>query len=118
MLIGACEGQSWRYEVIESAEGFLVRMRDLDSGSLEDREARMFRTAAVAFAFADMSAAFERCAQALVAGEDADALAVELGATQTLYEDISRRLGDDGVAAQMLAAWERDAEAADRRRYH
>lgn len=118
MLIGACEGQSWRYEVIERTEGFLVRMRDLDTGSVEDKDARVFRTAAVAFAYADMSAAFERCAQAIVAGEAAAELSAELEATQALYEDISQRLGDDGVTAQMLVAWERDTEAADRRRYH
>lgn len=118
MLIGACEGQAWRYEVIEQTEGFLVRMRDLDTGSVDDSDARVFRTAAVAFAFAEMSVAFERCAHATIAGEEASGLSTELEATQALYQDISRRLGDDGVTAQMLVAWEHDAQAADRRRYH
>lgn len=118
MLIGACEGQSWRYEVVERTEGFLVRTRDLETGSVEDGDGRLFRTAAVAFAFADMSAACERCAQAAIAGDDAHELSVELDATQALYEDVSRRLDDDGVTAEMIDAWERAAARSDSRRYH
>jgi hypothetical protein len=118
MLIGTTEGQGWSYEVLERTEGYLVRMRDLDTGVIEDHESKVFRTAAVAFAFIEMSAAFERYATATMAGEEAGDLLAELKATQALYADISARLGDAGVTAQFLVAWEREAEAADRRRFH
>lgn len=118
MLIGASEGRTWRYEVVERTEGFLVRMRDLGSGGIDEEESRVFRTAAVAFAYAEMSAAFERCASATMAGEDAAEASAELEATKALYGDLSRRLGDDGIAAQLIVAWERQSEASDRRRYH
>src|SRR3954454_13582226 len=58
MLIGASEGQGWRYEVIERPDDYLVRMRDLDTGALEESDGKLFRTAAVAFAYAELSAAF------------------------------------------------------------
>ena len=56
MLIGVSEGQGWRYEVIERPDDYLVRMRDLDTGALEESDSKLFRTAAVAFAYADLSA--------------------------------------------------------------
>jgi hypothetical protein len=34
VLIGVSEGQGWRYEVVERPDDFLVRMRDLDTGTL------------------------------------------------------------------------------------
>ena len=118
MLIGTTEGQGWRYEVIERTEGYLVLMRDLETGTVEDRESKVFRTAAAAFAFIEMSAAFERYAAASMAGEDASDLSDELRSSQARYDDISRRLCDAGMTAQVLAAWEREAAAADRRRFH
>ncbi len=53
MFIGASEGQVWRYEVTEDPDGFLVSQRDLSTGEIEADESRLFRTAAVAFAYAE-----------------------------------------------------------------
>ena len=118
MLIGASEGQGWRYEVIERPDDYLVRMRDLDTGTLEESDGKLFRTAAVAFAYAELSAAFDRYAAARMAGEDMTELERALAAQRALYEDISARLGDEGMSAQMLVAWEHWAAAANRRRLH
>jgi hypothetical protein len=41
-----------------------------------------------------------------------------LAAQRALYEDISVRLGDEGMSAQILTAWEHWAETATRRRLH
>jgi hypothetical protein len=118
MLIGASEGQGWRYEVIERPDDYLVRMRDLDTGALEESDGKLFRTAAVAFAYAELSAAFDRYAAARMAGEGTAELERALAAQRALYEDISARLGDEGMSAQMLVAWEHWAAAANRRRLH
>ena len=70
MFIGASEGHAFRYEVIEDGEGVLVRMRDLATGAVEEDETRMYRTAAVAFAYAELSAAFDRYAAARIARDE------------------------------------------------
>ena len=118
MLIGVSEGQGWRYEVVERPDDYLVRMRDLDTGALEESDSKLFRTAAVAFAYAGLSAAFDRYAAARMAGEDVPKLERALAAQQALYEHISIRLRDEGVSAQVLVAWEHWAETANRRRLH
>ena len=103
MLIAASEGQGFRYEVVDRADGYLVVPRDLDTGALDSDEGRLFRFAPVAFAFADLSAAFDRLASARLAGEDTDALSDELARERSAYADLSRRLGDEGFAAGLLA---------------
>src|SRR5215213_7992670 len=116
--LGSPEGQGWRYEVIECPDTYLVRMRDLDTGALEESDSKLFRTAAVAFAYAELSAAFDRYAAARMAGEDVAALERALAAQRVLYADLSARLGDEGMSAQMLVAWEHGAEIAQRCRLH
>ena len=118
MLVAASEGQGFRYEVFERSEGYLVRSRCLDSGAVDDNETKFFRTAAVAFAYAEMSACFDRYAAARMAGDDAEQQLAELEAQQNLYAEVSRRLCDEGMAAVVLVAWEKAAEDADRRRFH
>jgi hypothetical protein len=118
MLIGASEGHGFRYEVIECTDGYLVHVRDLDNGRLEEGDAKVFRTAAVALRYADMSAAFDRLAAARIAGEATEAHQKELAQLEALYSDLSRRLGDDGMAAHVFAAWESQSSAVERRRYH
>ena len=118
MLIGVSEGQGWRYEVIERRDDYLVRMRDLDTGALEESDSKLFRTAVVALAYADLSAAFDRYAATRIAGEDGADLERALAAQRALYEDVSGRLGDEGMSAQMLATLEHGAETANRRRLH
>jgi hypothetical protein len=53
-----------------------------------------------------------------MAGEEVAELECALTAQRALYEDISVRLGDEGMSAQMLIAWEHWAETANRRRLH
>lgn len=118
MLVAASEGQGFRYEVVERTEGYLVRSRDLDSGTVDDSDARIFRTAAVAFRYAEMSAAFDRYASARMAGEGAESELAELETQQALYAGISRRLTDDGMAAMALDAWARADEERHLRRLH
>jgi hypothetical protein len=117
MLVAAYEAQGFRYEVVERTEGFLVRQRCLDSQAVDEAESRLFRTAAVAFRFAEMSACFDRYA-ARIAGEEAESELSELEAQQKLFEELSRRLMDEGMAAIVLNAWARADEERDRRRYH
>ncbi len=118
MLIGASEGHGFRYEVIEWTDGYLVHMRDLDTGLVEESDAKVFRTAAVALRYAEMSAAFDRLAAARIVGEPTKAHEEELRNLEVLYDDLSRRLGDDGMAAHVLIAWQIESSAVERRRYH
>ena len=118
MFIGASEGQGFRYEVIAGTDGYLVHTRDLDTGMIEEGDSKVFRTAAVALRYADMSAAFDRLAAARMAGEPTAAHETELAALESLYDDLSRRLGDSGMAAHLLAAWETASSVAERRWYH
>ena len=63
MLIATMEGQSWRYEVIVQSDGFLVQVRDLDTGEVALDDTTLFRTAPAALAYADMVAAADRYAE-------------------------------------------------------
>ena len=125
MLLAASEGRHWRYEVCEHSDGYLVQMRDLQTGDLDDDFATVFRTLPVAFAYAEMSAALERYAAAEI--EDKDGLvnsrwgkdiAVDLEATERSFIDLSDRLHDDGVNGVAIKAWERAHEKAPRPRSH
>ena len=119
MLITASEGQGFRYEVMGQEDGFLVRTRDVDTGEVDEGESKVFRTAAVAFAYAELLAAFNRYAAACIASDNvAETLLAELSAQQALYRDLSQRLGDEGFAAQVLVAWSERSAAQNRRRLH
>ena len=118
MLIGTSQGQGFRYEILEHHDGYVVHMRDLDTGMVEETESKLFRTAAVAFRYAETSAAFDRLAAARISGEPTEQLASELQTMQELYRELSQRLGDEGMAAHMLVSWEANAAVAERRRYH
>ena len=123
MLLTASEGRHWRYEVCEHSEGYLVQMRDLGTGELDDEFATVFRTLPVAFAYAEMSAAYERYAAAELDQEDrADAVpaeaAVDLQITERTFVDLSDRLRDNGINGVAMKAWERARETPPRPRYH
>ena len=83
MLVAAYEGMGFRYEVVERTEGFLVRRRCLDSQAVDEAESRLFRTAAFAFRFAEMSACFDRYAAARIVGEEAESKLYELEAQRS-----------------------------------
>ncbi len=118
MIIGETEGNGWRYEIIERTEGFLVRMRDIDTGEVERRDSRIFRTAPVAFAYIELSAAFERYAVARIHGDETNELLAELRAREKIYNHVSRQFQDDGITTRVVQEWQHEAELADRRRYH
>lgn len=118
MLLAACEGRHWRYEVCEHTDGYLVQMRDLETGDLDEEFATIFRTMPVAFAYAEMSAAFDRFAAAELDAVDDEDVAIDLEARERNFVDLSDRLRDSGVNTDTLKAWERATSAGPRRVYH
>ncbi len=119
MVISASEGEGFRYEVAERTDGFLVQTRDSDTGEVEEGETRLFRTAAVAFAYAELLVTYNRFAAARVTGGvGTDELRSELEAQEALYTELSRRLRDEGLAAQFMRAWEAADATRERRRLH
>jgi hypothetical protein len=107
MLLAASEGRHWRYEVCEHADGYLVQMRDLETGELDEEFSTIFRTMPVAFAYAEMSAAFERYAAAELEQVEDDQIEIDLEATERHFIDLSDRLSDSGVNGVAAQAWER-----------
>ena len=109
MLFSASEGRHWRYEVCEHSDGYLVQMRDLETGDLHETFATIFRTLPVAFAYADMSAALDRYAAAELEAIDDVSFAMELQTTERHFISLSESLQDSGVEGSALLAWERVA---------
>jgi hypothetical protein len=107
LLLAASEGRHWRYEVCEHSDGYLVQMRDLDTGELDDEFATIFRTMPVAFAYAEMSAAFDRFAAAEMEEVEDDEIAVDLEISERNFTDLSDRLHDVGVNGGSIKAWEK-----------
>jgi phage terminase large subunit-like protein len=96
MWIGGSEGAGYRYEVISLVDGYLVQMRDLDTGSLEDREARLFRTARVAFAHAEAMAAIDRFAASVVEQAEAPAERHEAARCEAVFAALRVQHDDEG----------------------
>ena len=114
MLLAASEGRHWRYEVCEHSDGYLVQMRDLLTGDLDEEFSTIFRTMPVAFAYAEMSAAFERFAAAEMEPLDGEPIddeqidiEIELEAKERSFTDLSDRLRDSGINGVAVRAWER-----------
>jgi hypothetical protein len=103
MLIGGSDGFGWRYEVLAREDGFLVQMRDLDTGEIDQGEARLFRTAAVAFAQAEALAAIDRYASAAIVDEPTDDLLAEAEVLEQRFFVLRRTLGDDGAGLTIYA---------------
>ena len=118
MFLSASEGLHWRYEVCEHSDGYLVQMRDLDTGELDEEFATVFRTMPVAFAYAEMSAAFDLCAAAELEGGDEDVITIDLEAREQKFIMLSDRLGDTGLNGGTVNAWERATSSGTRRVYH
>ena len=118
MLIAAMEGQSWRYEVIVQSDGFLVQVRDMDTGELALDDTTLFRTAPAALAYADMVAAADRFAAADLDECPDDELADELNRERDRFAAIRISLSDDGICGDMLIRRRDESDAALRRRYH
>ncbi|NIX77733.1 hypothetical protein [Microvirga terricola] len=120
MLLTASEGRHWRYEVCEHADGYLVQMRDLETGALDEDFSTIFRTLPVAFAYAEMSAAFERYAASELEPETIEIgqSEVDLAMTEQHFIDLSDRLHDVGVNGVTVRTWERESERKSTRRLH
>ena len=118
MLLAVCEGHHSRYEVCEHADGYLVQMRDLETGDLDDEFATLFRTMPVAFAYAEMSAAFDLVTAAELDGSAEEAIPIDLEAREQKFSMLSDRLGDTGLDGGSIKAWERAASGGTRRVYH
>lgn len=118
MFLAASEGRHWRYEVCEHSDGYLVQMRDLDSGELDRGFATVFRTLPVAFAYADMSAALDRFAAAEIENAADEDIARELETSERNFVSLSERLHDIGVNGGTIQAWERARGSAPRLTLH
>jgi hypothetical protein len=106
MLLAASEGRHWRYEVCEHSDGYLVQMRDLETGDLDEEFSTIFRTMPVAFAYAEMSAAYERFAAAELEATGEDETEYDLETSERNFIDLSDRLGDSGVNDIMAKSWD------------
>lgn len=120
MLLAACEGRFSRYEVCEHSDGYLVQMRDLETGDLDEEFSTVFRTMPVAFAYAEMSAAFDLFEAEPGAGQDSDIddTAIDVEAREQKFIWLSDRLGDSGLNGGSIRAWERATSNGARRVYH
>jgi hypothetical protein len=118
MLLTACEGRNWRYEICEHSDGYLVQMRDLDTGELDAEFATIFRTMPVAFAYAEMSAAFDCYAAAELESAPDEQAAIDLERRERVFIDMSERLGDSGIRGDELQSWERRSDSGSRQVYH
>lgn len=107
MILAACEGRHWQYEIAEHADGYVVRMRDLDTGDIEENAETVFRTMPVAFAFAEMSAAFDRFTASTDEEPDDVQMATDFAVREQIFCDLSSRLCDGGVAGTLVQAWDR-----------
>jgi hypothetical protein len=97
MLLAISEGWNWRYEVCDHADGYLVQMRDLETGDVDEDYSTVFRTLPVAFAYAEMSAAYERHAAGEDEALDGDDAFLELANSERHFVDLSDRLRDSGI---------------------
>jgi hypothetical protein len=119
MLLAASEGRHWRYEVCEHADGYLVQMRDLETGDLDEEFSTIFRTMPVAFAYAEMSAAYERYAAAeLEPVPEDEMIEIDLEITERNFTDLSNRLDDLGINGIVIKAWDRERQRSPAPRLH
>lgn len=115
MIIGEFQGESFSFRVEEAYDGYLVRPLDILTGTAEDAEARLFRSASTAFAYAEMIAAAERLG---VDDGDDDELERDALRARALFRNVSLRLLDDGAPLALVAAHAGLAESARQPRLH
>ncbi|WP_230532167.1 hypothetical protein [Microvirga roseola] len=118
MLLTASEGRHWRYEVCEHEDGYLVQMRDLTTGDLDEEFSTIFRTLPVAFAYAEMSAAYERYAASELEQSEDEQIEIDVEATERHFIDLSDRLHDSGINGVVAQAWERERQRSPTRLLH
>lgn len=118
MLLTASEGRHWRYEVCEHEDGYLVQMRDLETGELDEEFSTIFRTLPVAFAYAEMSAAYERYAASELELTEDEQIEVDVEATERHFIDLSDKLHDTGINGISVQVWEREQQRTSMRFLH
>ena len=118
MLLVASEGRHWRYEVCEHADGYLVQMRDLESGDLDEEFTTIFRTLPVAFAYAEMSAAYERFASSEMEIVKDEQIEIDVETTERHFVDLSDRLHDLGINGVVIQTWNRESQIGAARMLH
>jgi hypothetical protein len=116
MIIGAFQGELFSFQVEEAYNGYLVRPFDIATGEADDTDALLFRTAATAFAYAEMIATAERFS--LSEDErDGDGLEDAFLKSRALYERLCGRLVDEGAPLRIVR--QNDEAAANwRPTYH
>lgn len=118
MLLTASEGRHWRYEVCEHEDGYLVQMRDLTTGDLDEEFSTIFRTLPVAFAYAEMSAAYERYAASGLDNAEEGQVDTDMEEIERHFIDLSDRLQDTGINGVVVQAWERESQRGQARLLH
>ncbi len=118
MVIVASDGSHWRYEVCEHSDGYLVQMRDMQSGELHDAFSTLFRTMPVAFAYADMSAALDRFAAAELKASGDTGAETELETHERRFLRLSEWLEDRGIDRQEIRARSRTSVSIALPRLH
>ena len=113
MIIGVSEGDSIRFEILLMSDGYIVRARAIETGEVFGARDRLFRTAPAAFAYAEKSAL--RDAEDAVARTGLEALEARTASDRAarVFDDIRAMLGDSGVGAGLLHAWDAKAQSAN-----
>src|SRR3954447_26954202 len=97
MLLAASEGRHWRYEVCEHSDGYLVQMRDLETGDLHEEFATIVRPLPGRLPYAAMSAGLAHEAAAEIEGVEDEEIAFELDLSERNFIALSDRLHDTGL---------------------
>jgi len=79
---------------------------------------RMGRGIAVAFAYAEMSAAYERYAASELEHVPDEQIEVDVELTERHFIDLSDRLHDSGMNGIVVQAWERESQRSSVRMLH
>lgn len=118
MLISSAEGYGFIYDVTARSDGYFVQVRDRETGATLEEEARLFRHAPAAFAYADYAAALDlAAAEHLMESEDGEPEAVLL-ACESRFSALARDFADEGISQARLAAWSELPQARQRAAYH
>lgn len=118
MLISSAEGYGFLYDVTARSDGFLVEVRDRETGATIEEESRLFRHAPAAFAYADYAAALDlAAAEHLLTGEDGEPEAV-LDACESRFTTLAKAYADEGVSLARLSAWGKAPLTRQRAAYH
>lgn len=118
MLISSAEGYGFLYDVTARSDGYLVEVRDRETGATIEDESRLFRHAPAAFAYADYAAALDlAAAEHLTDLPDSDPEAMLL-VCENRFSALARDFADEGISLSRIAAWSRAPEARQRAAYH